>query len=114
MSDIAHEPSGPELLVQTKERGRMEQLFNITVFVLFFALWAAFGYALVVNQGGLDSAWQWARSLPLIVQAVVAILFLPVAVGLWIWETSWPLVVRLVLIVGIGGWNIWMFFPFRR
>lgn len=92
----------------------MEQLFNIVVFVLFLALWVAFGYALVANRGGLDSVWQWSRSLPLVAQAVIWLLTLPLAIALWIWESGWPIVVRLVLIVGIGGWNIWMFFPFKR
>ena len=44
-------------------------------------------------------------------QIVVRVLFLPVMIGLWIWETSWPLIVRLVLVIGIGWWNLWMFLP---
>jgi hypothetical protein len=89
----------------------MEQLFNVAVFLLFLVLWAAFAYALVANQGGLDNVWASIRGLPLIVQAVVWLLFLPVTVGLWIWESAWPLAVRLVLVAGIAGWNLWMFFP---
>jgi len=42
---------------------------------------------------------------------VIALLVLPLAIGLWIWETGWPLIVRLVLVVSIGAWNLWMFFP---
>jgi hypothetical protein len=90
---------------------RMEQLFNVTVFALFFALWALFAYALVANQGGLDSVWQWLRGQHIVVQGVVWLLFLPVTFGLWAWETGWPLLVRLVLVVAVAGWNIWMFFP---
>ena len=51
------------------------------------------------------------RDLPLIVQIVVWILFLPVMIGLWIWESTWPLIVRLVLVVGVAGWNLIMFLP---
>ena len=91
----------------------MEQLFNVAVFLLFFVLWAAFAYGLVANQGGLDQLWQWARGLPLIAQAGVWLLTLPLAIALWIWETSWPLILRLVLVAGIGGWNLWMFYPFK-
>jgi hypothetical protein len=47
----------------------------------------------------------------LIVQAVVWLLFLPVAAGLWIWETTWPMLLRLLLIAGIAGWNLLVFLP---
>ncbi len=90
----------------------MEQLFNVFVFLLFLVLWVGFAYALVANQGGLDNLWQWARGLNIVFQAILALLTLPFAIALWIWESGWPIVIRLVLVVGIGGWNIWMFYPF--
>lgn len=81
------------------------------LFLLFAALWVAFGAGLILNQGGLDGAWEWIRSLPLIVQGVAWLLFLPVVAALWAWETSWPLVVRLVLVVGLAGWSLMIFLP---
>jgi hypothetical protein len=84
---------------------------NGILFVIFAAIWVAFGVALVVSQGSIDQAWQWIRSLPLIVQVGAWLLFLPVMVGLWIWETTWPLAVRLVLVIGIAGWNLLVFIP---
>ena len=81
------------------------------LFVLFAVLWAAFGAALIWSQGSLDAAWQWVRSLPLLLQGLVWLLFLPVVIGLWVWETTWPLVVRLVLVAGIAGWNLLIFLP---
>ncbi len=81
------------------------------LFVVFLALWIAFGAGLVLSQGSLDAAWEWIRGLPLIVQAVAWLLFLPVVAALWIWETSWPLVLRLVLVVGLAGWSLVMFLP---
>ena len=57
-------------------------------FVIFAIIWAAFGAALVISQGSIDAAWQWTRALPLVLQALVWLLFLPVMVGLWIWETA--------------------------
>jgi hypothetical protein len=89
----------------------MEQLFNVSIFALFAVLWALFAWALVANQGGLDSLWEWSRSQHIIVQGAIWLLVLPLAIGLWIWESGWPLLVRLVLVVSIGAWNLWMFFP---
>jgi ABC-type amino acid transport system permease subunit len=66
---------------------------------------------LVLSQGSLDDAWATIRGLPLIVQIVVWLLFLPVMAGLWIWETTWPLVVRVLLIVSLAGWNLLVFLP---
>ena len=80
-------------------------------FILFLVLWVAFGAGLVMNQGGLDATWTWIGTLPLIVQAFVWLLFLPVVGALWVWETSWPLVVRLVLVGGLAGWSLLIFVP---
>jgi hypothetical protein len=89
----------------------MNELMSILAFGVFAALWVAFGYALVASQGSLDRTYEWLRGLPLIAQAVVWLLTLPVAIGLWVWETSWPLLVRLTLVIGIGAWNLAVFFP---
>jgi hypothetical protein len=81
------------------------------LFAVFAIVWLAFGAALVASQGSLDQAWQAIRELPLIVQVVVWILFLPVMAGLWVWETTLPFLVRLLLIVGVAGWNLLVFLP---
>lgn len=47
----------------------------------------------------------------MIFQGIVALLLLPVVIGLWVWETSWPLVARLVLFAGLAVWTAYMFFP---
>jgi hypothetical protein len=84
---------------------------NGILFAIFAIIWIAFGAALIFSQGSVDQAWQTVRGLPLIVQIVVWVLFLPVMIGLWVWETSWPLIVRLVLVIGVAGWNLIMFLP---
>jgi len=84
---------------------------NGVLFVLFAVIWVAFGAGLLLSQGSLDQAWQAIRDLPLIVQVGVWLLFLPVMIGLWIWETTWPLIVRLVLVLGVAGWNLMVFLP---
>ena len=81
------------------------------LFGIFATLWVVFGAALVLSQGSLDASWHWIRALPLVVQGVIWVLFLPVVLGLWIWETSWPLVLRLVLVLGVAGWNLLVFLP---
>ena len=81
------------------------------LFAVFAVVWLGLSAGLVLSQGSVDQAWQTIRALPLLVQAVVWLLFLPVMVGLWIWESSWPLLVRLILVVGVAGWNLLIFLP---
>lgn len=89
--------------------GRLAE--NGVLFAIFAVMWVAFSAALIWSQGSLDQAWEVIKSLPLVVQILVWVLFLPVMIGLWVWETSWPLIVRLVLVFGIAGWNLVMFLP---
>ncbi len=89
----------------------MNDVVAVLAFGVFAVLWVAFGYAIVAAQGSLDDAWRWIRELPLAGQVVVALLTLPVTIGLWVWETGWPLIVRLVLVAGIGIANLVVFFP---
>lgn len=81
------------------------------LFAVFALLWIAFAVGLIWSQASVDGAWQTIRSLPVLVQGVVWILFLPVMAGLWIWETSWPLILRLIVIAGVAGWNLLVFLP---
>jgi hypothetical protein len=122
---LSHEPV--ETVETARRKGRMEQVIetlasgmgnsvawlaeNGVLFAIFAVIWIAFAAGLIFSQGSVDQAWQTIRSLPLIVQTVVWVLFLPVMIGLWVWETSWPLIVRLVLVVGVAGWNLLMFLP---
>ncbi len=96
---------------QTGGRHGMEAFINVGAFVIFAALWIAFGAALIWSQGSLDQAWEWMQSLPIVLQAVVALLLLPVVAGLWVWETSWPLLGRLVVVGGLALTNLVVFFP---
>lgn len=81
------------------------------LFAIFLIIWIAFGAGIVATQGTVDQAWQAVRDLPLLVQVVVWVLFLPVMIGLWVWESDWPLLVRAVLVIGLAGWNLLMFLP---
>jgi hypothetical protein len=124
MSEIAQPPVPTRPAEGAKRQGRVDQLItgfvdgilvpiisNGVLFIVFAVLWVAFGAAIIWSQGSLDATWDWVRSLPILVQAVVWLLFLPVVVGLWVWETTWPLVVRLPVLIGLAIWNLAMFLP---
>lgn len=78
--------------------------------LVFVLAWLAFGVALV-RRRGLDEAWVRLRRLPLLVQGLVWLLFLPVLLGLAVWRRPWPAAARLVVIAGIAGWNLLVLAP---
>lgn len=90
-------PAGPRVVTS---------ILNIFVFSVFVALWAAFGAALLFNQDALHTTWTALRDLPMVLQVVVWILFLPVTLGLWIWQTDWALWLRVLLIIGLAGGSL--------
>jgi hypothetical protein len=79
--------------------------------LVFAGLWVAFAIAVVRDREGLDRAWERIRGLPLVIQAIAWLLFLPVLAGLWVWRRGWPLVARLTVIAGVAGWNLIVFLP---
>jgi hypothetical protein len=81
------------------------------LFAGFAVLWAGFLGAMIVDPSILDTVRRGLESLPLPLQAVAWLLFLPLTVGLWIWGTDWALIVRIALVVGIAGWNLLVFLP---
>jgi hypothetical protein len=85
--------------------------FNVLVFALFTLLWVAFAVALAVSPETLHDVWRSIRTLPLLIQAVIWLLFLPVTAGLWIWERAWSVPVRLILVAALGVGNVLMFIP---
>jgi hypothetical protein len=81
------------------------------LFLLFATLWLGFLAAIVGNPEALEAAWAAIASLPLVIQAIAWILFLPLMGGLWVWTTDWSLVARVALVAGIAGWNLLVFLP---
>lgn len=77
----------------------------------FGALWIAFAVAVVREPARLDAAWRRVRTLPLVVQAVAWLLFLPVLAGAWVWRTGWPKVARVAIVGSLAAWNLVMFLP---
>jgi ABC-type amino acid transport system permease subunit len=123
-SEMSNETANP---VEVRRKGPMEQLIETlagglgnsvawmaesgVLFAIFAIIWVAFAGGLIFSHGSIDQAWQTVRGLPLIVQLIVWVVFLPVMIGLWVWETTWPLIMRLVLVAGVAGWNLFMFLP---
>ena len=81
------------------------------LFGVFAVLWIAFLGALIFSQGSLDQAWSTIQSWPLILQGIAWLLFLPVVGGLWVWETTWPFIARIVLVLGLAGFNLMVMIP---
>jgi hypothetical protein len=77
----------------------------------FAIVWAAFFAALLLDPAALDSARTTLDRLPLLVQILAWVSFLPPMAGLWIWGTDWSMAIRIVLIVGLAGWNLLVFIP---
>ena len=66
----------------------MNMLINTGAFIILAVLWVGFGAALLVKPDFIDAVWQLFRGLPFVLQAIIFLLVLPVALGLWIWENS--------------------------
>lgn len=79
--------------------------------LVFGAMWVAFAVALVRDPARVDAAWQRLARVPLVVRAVVWLLFLPVVAGVMVWRTTWPAAARLVVVGGLAGWSLVMFVP---
>lgn len=79
--------------------------------LVFGGLWLAIAIALVRDPSRIEAAWQRIRRLPLAIQAMAWLLFLPVMAGIWAWRTTWPTLARLVVVGGLAGWNVLVFLP---
>jgi len=86
-------------------------LISIFAFTVLTLLWLGFGIALLLNREYLDRVWRLFRSWNILFQLFVALLVLPVVLGLWIWQTRWPSWLRLFLVVGLAWMTVYTFFP---
>jgi hypothetical protein len=74
-------------------------------FVWIVGIWLAFFGLLFA--GVLDELWSSIRDLPLVVEAVLWILFLPWMLGMVVWTSSRAEWLRVVLVVAFAaGWTI--------
>ncbi len=89
------------------------RVINYLAFAILTLLWLGFGAALLMKPEMLNFIWQAFRGWPLVGQLLVALLTLPVVLGLWIWNTSWPFLLRLILVIGLAWVTVYTFFPKR-
>ncbi len=87
------------------------KVINCTAFIVLALLWLVFGTALVFDPSLLDKVWAAFLGWPLVGQALVALLTLPVVIGMWILHTDWPTWLRLILVIGLAFTTVYVFFP---
>jgi hypothetical protein len=86
-------------------------VFNVVVWLLFTVLWLVLLAAIALAPAAVDELWASLRRGPLVIQAILWLLFLPIAIGLWIWRRPWAPLIRLTLVVTLAAWNVFLFFP---
>jgi hypothetical protein len=93
--------TGPKHSPKRTPAGGPSPLFGV-----FLILWLAFAAALIFNQGALDAVWTWLNALPLVIRVIAWVLFLPIALGLWVWTSEWVLWLRITLVIIIAVANL--------
>ena len=86
--------------------GTADRFFALGAFAMFVVLWVGFAIALRGDHATLDATWDWLRGLPDPIQIVTWVVFLPIAVGLWIWESTWPPLVSVLLGAAMVAWTL--------
>jgi hypothetical protein len=95
-----------------ERRGLVERLLQpYLVFPVVVILWVAFGAALALDRGALDSAWHGLRGLRLPLQTVAWVLLLPWALALWVWQAPWPLWLRPLVMASLAVATVYAFYP---
>lgn len=74
----------------------------------------AFGCALIADPSRLVAAWVFARNLPLLVQIVLWLIFLPWMVALWVWSLPLATGVRVAIVVIILVTAEYLLFPWKK
>jgi hypothetical protein len=89
---------------------RTRSLGGVIWFVWMVGMWIGFFVLLFANQ--LDALWRWITQLPIVVEIVMWVAFLPWMLATWVWTGDWPALLRatLVAIFAIG----WTFISYPR
>lgn len=74
-------------------------------FIWMVAMWVAFFVLLLSNR--LDGIWHAILQLPLVVEIILWVVFLPWMLGMAVWTSSWADGLRVVLVLCFAaGWTI--------
>jgi hypothetical protein len=74
-------------------------------FLWMIAMWVAFFVLLFADR--LEALWNAIRDLPLVVEVVLWVAFLPWMLGTAVWTSSWSTTVRVLLVAIFAiGWTI--------
>lgn len=74
-------------------------------FVWMVAMWLAF--FVLLFAGRLDDLWHAILQLPLVVEIILWVLFLPWMLGMAVWTSTWADWLRVVLVLCFAaGWTI--------
>lgn len=74
-------------------------------FLWMVAMWGAFFVLLFADR--LEAVWSAIRDLPLLVEVVLWVVFLPWMLGTAVWNSSWPAGLRVGLVACFAiGWTI--------
>lgn len=90
-----------------------EAAWSIFMFVLSIAITAAFAYYLVTDPNRLTELFAWTRSLNILFQGVIWLLFLPWMIALWMLTLPWAMPVQLVLVICALAFTNWLLFPWK-
>ena len=90
-----------------------EQLFSLAIFGLGAVVSGALVYYMFTDPARLTDVWAWTRSLNILVQGVIWLLFLPWMICLWMWTLPWAMPIRLVLVIAALVWTNWLLFPWK-
>jgi len=90
-----------------------ELAFNYLMFGMSVVITAAFAYYLFGEPSRLTEAWDWVRQLPLLVQLVLWLLFLPWMFALWVLAQPWAVALRLIVVVGTLLFTEYLLFPWK-
>lgn len=90
-----------------------EKAFSLFVFGLGATISGAFVYYLITDPARLIEIWAWTRSLNILAQGLIWLLFLPWMICLWMWMLPVAMPIRLVLVIAALAWINWLLFPWK-
>jgi hypothetical protein len=94
-----------EITPPTTSLGRRRPLGATLWFLWMVVMWVAFFVLLVADS--VDEIWDAVRDLPLLVEVVAWVAFLPWMLGTAVWTSTWPAAVRALLVACFAiGWTI--------